>query len=168
MKFFHLILSFEGRGCDMVLGIGWIDLFAQVVLNTKPHSLSFQKEGKIITLWGINEKPKVSPINREALRRILQCGTCETMAEICMMNFGNAAFDKIVIDPVVERLLSTYIEVFQEPTELPPKRSCDHAINLIPRAQPFNLRPYRYSHDQKNAIESIINDMLEAETVVPS
>lgn len=68
----------------------------------------------------------------------------------------------------MENVLSTFFKVFKKPTELPQKRNCDHAINLVLGAQPFNLRPYRYSDDQKNAIESIINDMLKANTVVPS
>lgn len=51
-----------------------------------------------------------------------------------MKNSRNATTGKEVINPIVERLLSTYIEVFQEPTKFSPKRSCDHAINMVPDA----------------------------------
>lgn len=59
-------------------------------------------------------------------------------------------------------------DLFQEHKELPPRITYDHRYNLVPGAQPFNLRPYRYIYDQMNAIESVINDMLKATTVVPS
>lgn len=48
-----------------------------------------------------------------------------------------------------------------------PQRDCDHTINLVHGAQPFNLRHYGYSHDQKDAVEAIISDMLQDKTVVP-
>lgn len=51
---------------------------------------------------------------------------------------------------------------------LPPIRSCDHAIELCPGSRPVDQRPYCYSHEQKNAIEKIISDMLEAKTLRPS
>lgn len=68
----------------------------------------------------------------------------------------------------ISALLDKYVDVFEEPKGLPPPRDCDHAISLIPEAQSFSLRPYRYSYDQKNAIEQMVGDMLQAQIVVPS
>jgi len=53
-------------------------------------------------------------------------------------------------------------------TGLPPSRSHDHTIPLKERAQPVNLRPYRYSSLQKDTVEGLISEMLEAGTVQPS
>lgn len=58
----------------------------------------------------------MTSIDSEALGRMLQCETCKVMAEICMKNSGNTTTGKELIDPVVERILSTYMEVFQEPS----------------------------------------------------
>lgn len=64
--------------------------------------------------------------------------------------------------------MSTYLELFQEPKAIPPARPCDHAIELLPGSKPVNLRPYRYSFEQKNVIGEIVADMLKANTVTTS
>jgi hypothetical protein len=60
----------------------------------------------------------------------------------------------------ITQLLQSFSELFQEPTDLPPRRACDHSIPLIPGAQPVNIRPYRFSPAMKNEIEQQIQDML--------
>lgn len=43
---------------------------------------------------------------------------------------------------------------------LPPPRSQDHRIPLIPGAQPVQVRPYHYTPEQKNEIERQVYDMI--------
>jgi hypothetical protein len=45
---------------------------------------------------------------------------------------------------------------------LPPVREHDHAIPLKPYANIPNLRPYRYPYYQKNEIEKIVKEMMQA------
>ncbi|XP_075091948.1 uncharacterized protein LOC142172079 [Nicotiana tabacum] len=70
-----------------------------------------------------------------------------------------------IIPSSIEDILLENAEVFLEPTKLPPIRSCDHAIELILGSTPVNQRPYRYSHEQKDVIEKMIQEILEAKTV---
>ena len=63
--------------------------------------------------------------------------------------------------PEIAKVLENYKDVFEEPTGLPPKRDCDHAINLEPGAPVINQRGYRLPHHQKNALEEIIKDLLK-------
>lgn len=72
---------------------------------------------------------------------MLQCGACEVIAELTIINAKCTPNTKEV-HPAINRLLTSHQEVFKEPQKLPPKRECDHVINLVPGAQPFNLRPY--------------------------
>jgi hypothetical protein len=65
-------------------------------------------------------------------------------------------------------ILQAFVDVFQEPEGLPPHRSHDHAIPLIPGSKPPNFRPYRMSHNQKNTIETIIAQMLKNKEIQPS
>lgn len=58
--------------------------------------------------------------------------------------------------------------LFQEPKTLPPSRACDHEIPLLPDAKPVNIGPYRYSHEQKNVIEAMVQDMLTNGIITPS
>lgn len=59
----------------------------------------------------------------------------------------------------IQSLIQVFASLFEEPTGLPPKRSYNHTIPLLPGAQPFRLRPYRYTPDQKNEIERQVQEM---------
>ena len=63
------------------------------------------------------------------------------------------------------RVLEQFIDVFEEPKSLPPRRSCDHRIPLIPGAQPVNLQPYRYNPELKTEIESQVQELLDASII---
>lgn len=56
----------------------------------------------------------------------------------------------------------------EEPSTLPPHRSHDHKIPLLPGAAPINVRPYRYPYFQKSEIEKIITEMLASGVIQPS
>ena len=53
----------------------------------------------------------------------------------------------------LQNLLQKYEKLFQEPTELPPSRPCDHKILLVQGAKVVNQRPYRMPHHQKEILE---------------
>uniref|UniRef100_A0A0A9CV51 Reverse transcriptase domain-containing protein n=1 Tax=Arundo donax TaxID=35708 RepID=A0A0A9CV51_ARUDO len=67
----------------------------------------------------------------------------------------------IPIDTEVEEILIQYNDVFQEPQGLPPKRECDHAIHLKSGAEPPNVRPYKVPHYKREAMESLIKQLME-------
>ena len=54
------------------------------------------------------------------------------------------------------------------PTGLPPRRSREHAITLQEGTSPINIRPYRYSHLEKNEIEKLVQEMLHAGIIKPN
>jgi len=68
----------------------------------------------------------------------------------------------------VASLLSEFMDVFQEPQELPPQRSVDHSISLVDDSKPIHQRPYRLAHHQKNAMEELIQHLLQAQMIRPS
>ena len=70
--------------------------------------------------------------------------------------------------PDVQKLLTEFEDVFEEPKALPPHRSFDHAITLQNNAQPVNSRPYRYSLLQKDEIERQVKEMIDAGLITPS
>ena len=47
-------------------------------------------------------------------------------------------------------------------------RDHDHAIHMIPGSIPPNIRPYGYPYIQKNEIERMVAEMLEAGIIQPS
>ncbi|KAL4347328.1 hypothetical protein GQ457_17G018120 [Hibiscus cannabinus] len=68
----------------------------------------------------------------------------------------------------LQPLLDRFHTVFEEPKGLPPPRSHDHAISLLPGAQPVNLRPYRFPFSQKTEVEKQISEMLAASIIQTS
>ncbi|GKB74330.1 putative mitochondrial protein [Tanacetum coccineum] len=58
---------------------------------------------------------------------------------------------KSLVPEAISDLLAEF--EFEVPKELPPKRSHDHTIPLIPNTPPINIRPYRHPPNQKDAVE---------------
>lgn len=65
----------------------------------------------------------------------------------------------------LEKMLQQFEDLFKETKGLPPHRKCDHKIILKVDAQPISFRPYRYAAIQKNAIEALISDMVQARVI---
>jgi hypothetical protein len=57
----------------------------------------------------------------------------------------------------------------KHPMDLPPSHGeHDHGIPLILGSQPPNVHPYRHPFAQKNEIEKIVQELLEARVICPS
>nr|GEZ59514.1 reverse transcriptase [Tanacetum cinerariifolium] len=63
-----------------------------------------------------------------------------------------------VLNPLIEE----FADVFEVPNCLPPKRGLDHKIPLKEGTQPINMRPYRHPSTQKDAIESMVKELLDS------
>jgi len=63
--------------------------------------------------------------------------------------------------PKIQQLIQEFAVLFEVPTALPPARSCDHAIPLLPGAAPIQVRPYRYAPALRIEIENQIKEMLQ-------
>ncbi|KAL4037971.1 hypothetical protein IC575_001574 [Cucumis melo] len=70
--------------------------------------------------------------------------------------------------PMVRNLLTRYRSIFETPKGLPPKRAVDHRIVTLERQKPINVRPYKYGYIQKEEIEKLVSEMLQAGIIQPS
>ncbi|GKA34795.1 hypothetical protein Tco_0721224 [Tanacetum coccineum] len=68
----------------------------------------------------------------------------------------------------LQTLFMEFDDVFAVPTDLPPKRSCDHRIPLKDESTVVNVRPYRYSPNQKDIIETLAIELLDSGVIRPS
>ncbi|MCO5592344.1 hypothetical protein L7F22_046345 [Adiantum nelumboides] len=67
-------------------------------------------------------------------------------------------------------LLQQYSDCFSHslPSQLPPERPEDHAIDLVPGSSPPNRPPYRVSAAQQKEIMSQVEELLEKGLIQPS
>ena len=84
---------------------------------------------------------------------------------ICVVDSVDPATQ--LLEPI-SSLLHKYDHLFDAPKTLPPRRSADHRIPLVPGAQPVKVRPYRYSPIQKTEIEAQLKQMLQQGVTRPS
>lgn len=68
----------------------------------------------------------------------------------------------------VRTILKEFESVLDMPQGLPPKRNRENAITLQEGTSPINIRPYRYSYIQKDEIEKLVREMLQAGIIRPS
>ena len=61
----------------------------------------------------------------------------------------------------IREIITKFADVFEPVSRLPPSRPRDHTIPLLPGAQPFKIRPYRYNLAQKTEIENQIKELLQ-------
>ena len=61
----------------------------------------------------------------------------------------------------MDALLGAFAAVFAEPTLLPPPRSRDHNINLVPGSALVAVKPYRYPAAHKDELGRRCATMLE-------
>ncbi|XXG42549.1 hypothetical protein AAC387_Pa01g2801 [Persea americana] len=71
------------------------------------------------------------------------------------------------LHPSISSLLEQFADIFAEPRGLPPSRSHDHRIPLIPSSTPTNVRQYRYPHFQKNQIKRLVREMCDSGIIRP-
>jgi tRNA A37 N6-isopentenylltransferase MiaA len=64
--------------------------------------------------------------------------------------------------------VDSFASLFEQPTALPPSRSFNHSIPLVPGAQPVFVRPYRYPPNLKDEIEKQVKEMLDQGLIQPS
>ncbi|KAJ4778469.1 polyprotein [Rhynchospora pubera] len=71
-------------------------------------------------------------------------------------------------DDLLHSLLLAFEDLFLEPQGLPPTRTFDHKIPLLPNSAPVAVRPYRYPHVQKDEIEHQCTTMMSQGLIQPS
>ncbi|GJV83496.1 reverse transcriptase [Tanacetum coccineum] len=61
----------------------------------------------------------------------------------------------------IQEVLNDFKFVFEVPKELPPQRSHDHSIHLLPNTPPINIIPYRHPPNQKDAVELMVKELID-------
>eukprot|EP00253_Pinus_taeda_P012384 PITA_12384 len=153
-------------GCDIVLGAEWLRTLGPITMDFQELYMSFKHNNSTHTLRGL-QAGAPSIISAHRMEKLLKKGHHGVIAQFNAIQ--GVETKSVLIHPEMQQILNNHLPVFDKPHELPPSRGeHDHSITLVPGAQPPNARPYRYPFTQKNEIEKIIKELLEAGVIRPS
>ncbi|GAU18789.1 hypothetical protein TSUD_80780 [Trifolium subterraneum] len=167
------------EGADVVLGMEWLRNLGPISADFSVPSISFTHGKNRVTLQG---DPQCLP-QQSSYHQICHLLHTDSIASIHLLSYTptpQTAPSPIVssqptIDSISQtlpldlyQLLTQYPSVFDTPHGLPPQRQHDHAIPILPNTPPVNVKPYRYPHSQKEAMSTIIHEMLQQGLIVPS
>lgn len=131
--------------------------------------MAFDYNGAKINLQGARaDLTQCHQLSGEELTELLQRSGVARMVQLCATEQGEHVLIEVPVPVEIEALISEFGHLFAEPRGLPPQRSFDHTIPLLPGARPVNVRPYRYSPAQKDEIEKQVADMLAQGIIAPS
>lgn len=152
---------------DFILGIQWLETLGPVTTNWKTQHMKFQLEGQWVTLKGdpsleraqISLKNKVRTLGSSGGGYWVQFSLIEQLPSDSSLP---------ACPPYLELVVHQYTSVFSWNAGLPPIRNQQHAIQLKEGTELVSVRPYRYTHAQKEEIERLLQDMLKAGIIQPS
>ena len=144
-------------GCEAVLGVQWFSSVSPVMWDFQLLTMEFSKGDQKFKL--IYSSPQV-PLIQELSLRHLDKELHSSNLGICLYSLENNKLEASDLYShqlqELQGLLGEFEDIFVIPTKMPPSRSHDHSIALVPRAKPPNLRPYHYGPMQKTEIEKAV------------
>eukprot|EP00253_Pinus_taeda_P026334 PITA_26334 len=153
-------------GCDIVLGAEWLRTLGPITMDFQELYKSFKQNNSTHTLRGL-QVGAPSIISSHRMEKLLKKGHHGVIAQFNAIKAIEP--NSLPIHPEMQHILNNHLPIFDKPRELPLLRGeHDHSITLVPGAQPPNVHPYRYPFTQKNEIEKIIKELLEAGVICPS
>ena len=146
-------------GCDVVLGTQWLTTLGDIQWNFQFLTMEFCHQGHNIKLQGLKQTDSHLINGDQFLKTPIKKGL--------LVHISNtSSLEKQAALPVaVTDLLQDFSHVFDTPVGLPPLRGHEHHITLKDGVQPVCQRPYRYPFYQKNEIEKIVKELLNAGSI---
>jgi hypothetical protein len=112
--------------CQAVLGVQWLETLGPIETDYKQLSMSFCHAGKSHTILGLH-RSELAPMTEKEL--LYHSGP---RFFLHMMSTTTPLEPPTHIPADLQRLLTEFDHLFKEPSGLPPVRSHDHHISLLP------------------------------------
>lgn len=161
-------LLFDLGELDAVLGFTWLANLGETRANWGHLRLSWQIGDVWVTIHGDPELCR-EQVSLHSMKKVIK----QTKGEAYLLELSSL-FEKQhqgsqrAPSKEIQRILEQYQKVFSIPNTHPPARNREHAITLQEGTASINLRPYMYSFDQKNEIEKMVKEMMDAQIIKPS
>lgn len=116
---------------SIVLGIDWLKTYGKVTFDFQHNSITILRDGQSLALKGITEGAKLRLITAKQWVQVqeLQLENC------CIINHCPREKNKPVemgLPIALQEVLKKFEDIFEEPKGLPPQRSLNHKIPLLP------------------------------------
>jgi hypothetical protein len=147
-KFRSDLIFVQLPSVDLVVGMDWLQAYSPMEVDWYNKWMAIPYHGHTICIQGVQSSFPTG-----------------AMIEL-RLSMGDMKTDQIqsttekTIDPRIQVVLPKFADLFSEPVGLHPSRHCDHSIPLVPGANPFTVRPYRYPPALKDEIEKQVQEML--------
>jgi hypothetical protein len=164
---YHLkshMFAIDMGSCDIVLGADWLRTLGPILRDFKELTMQFDQEGQQYKFQGITAgSPEI--ISSHRMEKLLKKGHSGVIAQLHAIQ----ATKTPSVPQDLQSILSKHQVVFSTPQGLPPSRGVhDHSITLVPGSLPPNIRLYRHPFSQKNEIEKMVQELLNAGVIRPS
>lgn len=134
-------------GCDAVLGAQWLSTLGPILWDFSKLSMKFSNGGKEVLLQG-EASAEAQIVGEEEMGRELRKQKEGAILQIFSLE-GKLPSSNQCLDSQLAKLMLSFSDVFSEPKSLPPNRTHNHQIPLLPGNGPISVRPYHYPHFQK-------------------
>ncbi|GKB74012.1 transposon ty3-G gag-pol polyprotein, partial [Tanacetum coccineum] len=145
--------------CEIVLGIQWLATLGDMQFNFKKLIMKFNHKGRQLVLREMNNTHvQWMQGNKGILKQaeLSSMALCVYPVQLCQMESVRN------VSAEVEQVLTQFAKVFKVPKDLPPQRSHNYQIPLMPNTPPINVRPYRHPPNQKDAIECMVKELMDS------
>lgn len=159
----------------MVLGVQWLQQWGPITWDFQNLTMQFKMGKKSVLLHGIKngsvremKSAKLNKLREEevqlAMISVHSSDKEEEEASVFSLELQTDKTEKL--PPEISNLLHEFQDIFEEPKTLPPcRKDHDHKIPLMEGSNPINQRPYRYTVYQKNEIEKMVQELMDAGTI---
>jgi hypothetical protein len=113
------------RTFDMIIGMDWLDAFSPMKVHWRHKWMVIPYGPTTVQLQGISSEPEDA-----------------TLFQLFQADASSVSAHPALDNSLVQSVLDDFADLFAEPSELPPRRACDHRIPLLPGAQPVAVRSY--------------------------
>lgn len=115
-------------GYDIILGMDWLESYSPMHIDWVHKWLEFPYQGTTVRLQGLlPQNPSCSSITPEQFNGMIRQGSLLYMVHLDNIESSS----KTNIPDPVREVITQFKHLFEEPTELPPRRVCDHSITLL-------------------------------------
>ncbi|KAL0408313.1 UNVERIFIED_CONTAM: hypothetical protein Sradi_1765700 [Sesamum radiatum] len=152
-QFSHPVRVLKLGGYDCVLGYDWLITKNPIRLDFHQLQVTITEGSKKVVLKTLDEKGDLRTLSAYSLSRLLSRGAYVVKGQLYTTSKKEPMGEN---DPRLLGLLQQFQDIFQEPRNLPPERSIEHSIELMPDAIPRKQHPYRYAYGQKQKLRRLL------------